>query len=134
MTLRRAVGTAFVQEDSPEVVGAELEQVVADPATWPWMPDGGPNVSAFSLRVTEAGGRRWETAAYAPHAPPTTHQLDLSENEARFRVCAMELSGWLPGPFGILSDLPPGLAGEELRAYVAEDLAPPAPWARSRRY
>ncbi|MFJ9846072.1 hypothetical protein ACIRYZ_37670 [Kitasatospora sp. NPDC101155] len=124
LTLRRAVGTAFVQEDSPEVVGAELEQVVADPATWVWRPDGGSKVPALSLRATETGDRRWEAAAYAPGAPPTIHQLDLPEDEARFRVCAMELSGWLTGPFGILGDLPPGLAGEELRAYVAADLAP----------
>ncbi|WP_030241950.1 hypothetical protein [Streptomyces sp. NRRL S-350] len=39
-------------------------------------------------------------------------------------MCAREPSGWLTGPFGILDDLPPGLAGEELRAYVAADLAP----------
>ncbi|WP_457034192.1 hypothetical protein [Kitasatospora sp. P5_F3] len=129
LTLRRALGTAFVQEDSPEVVGAELEQVVADPATWIWTPDGESKVPSLSLRATEEGDRHWEAAANAPGAPPTIHQLDLTEAEDRVRVCAMEMSGWLTGPFGILADLPSGPAGEELRAYVAADLAPlPLPW------
>ncbi|MFE2412150.1 hypothetical protein ACFXDE_27770 [Kitasatospora sp. NPDC059408] len=124
LTLRRALDTMFVQEDSPEVVGTELEQMAADPATWIRTPDGGSKAPDLSLRATEAGHRQWEAAAYAPGAPPTIHQLDLTEDEDRVRVCAMEASGWLTGPFGILDDLPSGLAGEELRAYVAADLAP----------
>lgn len=130
LTLRRALGTAFVREDSPEVAGAELEQVVADPVTWVWTPGGGSEVPALSLRATEVGGRRWEAAAYAPGTPPTVHQLVLTEDEDRIRVCAMELSGWLTGPFGVLGDLPSGLAGEELRAYVAADLAPTVRFVR----
>ncbi|KQV11385.1 MULTISPECIES: hypothetical protein [unclassified Kitasatospora] len=123
LTLRRVLGTAFVQEDGPQVVGAELEQVVADTATWVRAWDGGSDGPVLSLRATEEGRRRWEAAAYAPGTPPTIHQLDLTGDEARVRVCAMEASGWLTGPFGILADLPSGLAGEELREYVAADLA-----------
>ncbi|MFJ8623595.1 hypothetical protein ACIRD3_12230 [Kitasatospora sp. NPDC093550] len=124
LTLRRAHGTAFVREDSPQVVGADLEQVVVDPATWVWRADAGSKAPDLSLRATEEGGRRWTAAVNAPGAPLTIHQLDLSEDEDRFRVCAMELSGWLTGPFGILGDLPPGLVGEELREHVAQELAP----------
>jgi hypothetical protein len=124
LTLRRAPSTAFVQEDSPEVAGAELERLVADPVTWvrPW--DDRSGVPVLALRATDAGRRRWEARAYAPDAPPTIHQLDLTEDEDRVLVCAMEASGWLTGPFGILGDLPSELAGEELRAYVAAELAP----------
>ncbi|MFJ8444294.1 hypothetical protein [Kitasatospora griseola] len=124
LTLRRVLSTRFVQEDGPEVTGAELEQLVADTATWVWPWDGRSGAPVLSLRATDEGRRRWEARAYAPEAPPVIHQLDLTEDEDRVRVCAMELSGWLTGPFGILADLPSGLEGEELRAYVAAELAP----------
>ncbi|MBD0694106.1 hypothetical protein [Streptomyces sp. CBMA123] len=124
LTLRRALSTAFVQEDGPEVTGAELAQLVVDTATWVWPWDDRSGVPVLSLRATEEGRRRWEARAYAPDAPPTVHQLDLTEVEDRVRVCAMEASGWLTGPFGILADLPSELEGEELRAYVTADLAP----------
>ncbi|MER7755229.1 hypothetical protein [Kitasatospora sp. NPDC097643] len=124
LTLRRAFGTAFVQEDSPEVTGMELELLVSDPGTWVWSCDDRSGAPELSLRATHEGRRRWEARAYAPDAPPTIHQLDLTEDEDRVRVCAMEASGWLTGPFGILADLPSELEGEELRAYVAAELAP----------
>ncbi|AYG78215.1 hypothetical protein DWB77_00322 [Streptomyces hundungensis] len=120
LTVRRAPSSSFVQEDGPAVTGFELEQVVADPATW-LMPSGNEDdLPALSLRATAEGHRRWEARAYAPDARPTIHQLDLTQDEDRIRVCAMEASGWLTGPFGVLADL----AGEELRAYVAAQLAP----------
>ncbi|GAB7187429.1 hypothetical protein ATKI12_7260 [Kitasatospora sp. Ki12] len=124
LTVRRAMGTSFVQEDSPAVTGPELEQMITDAATW-LMPSGDEaDLPVLSLRVTAEGRRRWEARAYAPDARATIHQLDLTEDEERIRVCAMEASGWLTGPFGILADLPSGLEGEELRAYVAADLTP----------
>ncbi|MEV7213407.1 hypothetical protein AB0O31_10005 [Kitasatospora cineracea] len=126
LTLRRESGAGFVRAEGPEVTGAELERLVADPATWVW--PGGDRVLA--LRVTGEGRRRWEARACAPDAPPTIHQLDLTEDEDRVRVCAMEASGWLTGPFGILADLPAGLEGEELKAYVAAELAPLARFVR----
>ncbi|MFJ9773995.1 hypothetical protein ACIRVF_22615 [Kitasatospora sp. NPDC101157] len=124
LTLRRARSTAFVQEDGPEVTGAELEQLVVDTATWVWPSDDRSGGPALSLRATDEGRRRWEARAYDPEAQPTIRHVDLTEDEERVWVCAMEASGWLTGPFGILADLPSGLEGEELRAYVAADLAP----------
>ncbi|RKE05052.1 hypothetical protein [Streptomyces sp. TLI_171] len=124
LTVRRALGTRFVQEDSPEVTGTELEQLVADPQTWVWPWDEWSGLPALSLRATDEGRRRWEDRAYGPEAKPAVHQVDLTEHEERVWVCAMEASGWLTGPFGILGDLPSGLEGEELRAYVAAELAP----------
>ncbi|MFK0192813.1 hypothetical protein [Kitasatospora sp. NPDC090308] len=124
LTVRRALDTRFVQEDSPEVTGTELEQLVADPQTWVWPWDEWSGLPALSLRATDEGRRRWESRAYAPEAQPTAHQVDLTEDEQRVWACAMEASGWLTGPFGILGDLPSGLEGEELRAYVALELAP----------
>lgn len=124
LTVRRAPSTGFVQEDGPAVTGLDLEQVVTDPATW-LMPSGnGADRPVLSLRATAEGRRRWEARAYAPDAGATIHQLDLTQDEDRIRVCAMEASGWLTGPFGVLADLPPGLEGEESQAYVAAELAP----------
>ncbi|GAA1249204.1 hypothetical protein GCM10009665_45040 [Kitasatospora nipponensis] len=133
LTLHRALGTAFVREDSPQLVGAQLEQVVADPATWIWTPNNGSEAADLSLRATEAGHRRWHVAAYAPGVPPTIDELDLTQDEERVRVWAMEMSGWLTGPFGILDDLPSELAGEELRAYLAAELAPVLRFVREGR-
>ncbi|MET8630972.1 hypothetical protein ABZW30_46080 [Kitasatospora sp. NPDC004669] len=124
LTVQRALSTRFVQEDGPVVTGPELERVVADPATWLMPSGGGADLPPLSLRAAVEGRRRWEARAYAPDARATIHQLDLTEDEDRVRVCAMEASGWLTGPFGILADLPSGLEGEALRAYVAADLAP----------
>ncbi|MFD7645868.1 hypothetical protein ACFV4P_35105 [Kitasatospora sp. NPDC059795] len=124
LTVHRALSAGFVREDGPAVTGPELEQVVADPATWLTPSGDAAGLPALSLHATAEGRHRREVRAYAPDAPVTIHQLDLTEDEDRIRVCAMEASGWLTGPFGILADLPAALEGEELRAYVAADLAP----------
>ncbi|GAA5021614.1 hypothetical protein [Kitasatospora paranensis] len=124
LTVCRALSTPFVQDDGPVVTGPELERLVADPATW-LMPSGSTSgMPALSLRATAEGSRRWEARAYAPDAQVAMDRMDLTEDEERVRVCALEASGWLTGPFGILADLPSELEGEELRAYVTADLAP----------
>ncbi|MFJ1751760.1 hypothetical protein [Kitasatospora sp. NPDC088134] len=124
LTLRRALSTAFVQEDGPAVTGPELARLLAEPETWLLPRRDRNDLPVLSLRATGEGRRRWEARAYAPDAAPTIHQLDLTPDEDRIRVCALEASGWLTGPFGVLADLPAALEGQELRAYVAADLAP----------
>jgi hypothetical protein len=123
LTVHRASGAPFVPAAGPAVSGPELERAVADPAAWLAPPEGREHPH-LRLRATAEGRRRWEARAYAPGAPPTIHELDLAEDEHRIRVCAMEASGWLTGPFGVLADLPAGLDGEELRTHVAAELAP----------
>ncbi|WP_157537680.1 hypothetical protein [Kitasatospora azatica] len=109
LTVRRALSTSFVQEDGPAVTGLEPAQVVTDPATWLLPSGNGADQPVLSLRATAEGRRRCEARAYPPDARATIHQLDLTEDEDRIRVCAMGASGWLTGPFGILADLPSGL-------------------------
>ncbi|MFJ1758191.1 hypothetical protein [Kitasatospora sp. NPDC088134] len=128
LTVRR-VGGGFPCEGDPEVAGPELARLAADPATWLWSPTGGADVT---LRATGAGRRRWEARAYPPDGPPSFLELELADEEERqIRVCALEASGWLTGPFGHYPDLPPELAGEELRAHVAAETAVLARFARA---
>ncbi|GLW73319.1 hypothetical protein Kpho02_56180 [Kitasatospora phosalacinea] len=124
LTLRRALSTAFVQEDGPAVTGPELARVLADPATWLLPRDGRNDLPVLSLRATAEGRRLWEAAAYAPGAPGTVHEWELTADEEAVVVCAMEASGWLTGLWGVLVEPPADLAGEELRAFVAADAAP----------
>ncbi|GAA2125924.1 hypothetical protein GCM10009759_78130 [Kitasatospora saccharophila] len=124
LTVRRALSTPFVQEDGPEVTGPELAQVLADPATWLLPRHDQNDLPVLSLRATAEGRRRWEAAAYAPGAPGTVHELELTDDEDSIVVCAMEASGWLTGLWGVLAETPAELVGEELRAFVAADIAP----------
>ncbi|MFJ5228986.1 hypothetical protein ACIQBJ_03705 [Kitasatospora sp. NPDC088391] len=120
LTVRRG-GGGFPSEDDPEVTGPELARLAADPATWLWSRASG---SAAVLRATGAGRERWEARAYPPDGPPSFLELELVDEEEReIRVCALESSGWLTGPFGHYPDLPPELAGAELRAHVAAETA-----------
>ncbi|MFD7728933.1 hypothetical protein ACFV6F_00905 [Kitasatospora phosalacinea] len=125
LTVRRAPSTAFVQEqeDGPAVTGPELAQVLADPATWLLPRRDRSDLPVLSLRATAEGRRRWEAAAYAPGAPGTVHERELTADEEAVVVCAMEASGWLTGLWGVLAEPPAELVGEELRAFVAADIA-----------
>ncbi|KDN88212.1 hypothetical protein [Kitasatospora cheerisanensis] len=124
LTVRRALSTRFVQEDGPAVTGTELERLVADPETWLLPRDERNDLPVLSLRATDEGRHRWKAAAYAPGVPATIHELELTEDEDRIRVCALEASGWLTGNWGVLADPPAESAGEELRAFVAAQIAP----------
>ncbi|MEV0530950.1 hypothetical protein [Kitasatospora sp. NPDC050463] len=108
-------------DDDPAVSGRELEQVVADAATWLHGPVG---ETVLTVRASGEGRARWEARAYPSGGPDALVREVLTEAEEAVRLCALEASGWLTGPFGIFADLPPELAGDERRAYVEAELAP----------
>ncbi|MFD8756008.1 hypothetical protein ACFV0O_34285 [Kitasatospora sp. NPDC059577] len=115
-------GRPMVQsDDDPAVSGPELEQVVADPATWLHGPVG---ETVLTVRASDGGLARWEVRAYPPGGRDAPVRERFSGAEEAVLVCAMEASGWLTGPFGIFADLPPELTGDERRAFVEEETAP----------
>ncbi|GLW56022.1 hypothetical protein [Kitasatospora phosalacinea] len=108
----------YRSDGEQQVSGPELERALADPATWRY---GGP---VLSVRATAEGNARWEAVAYPTGRRQQPQWAEFDEAEKAVRICATESGGWLTGPYGIFADLPTDLAGEELRAHVAAELAP----------
>ena len=125
----RAVQGARDDATDPVLTGAGLWEVLEESDNW--LSGQGPSGS-FSLAATDVAIAQWLEAVQ-----PTldTGGLpgweDLSVDQRRVLVCAVEGSGWLTGPFGIWEDLPADLDAAGRAEWVDRQLAPLLPFVRA---
>jgi len=112
----------------PALTRTDLHDALTEPSGWTGGTEG---ARSFRLSAPQSVREQWWEGA-CPTADasglPTWNELSVPEREVL--VCAYETGSMLTGAWGIWGDLPAGLDGEQLLAWVDEQLAPLVPFVR----